>query len=108
MVNKYNDNNNPFDHDIKISVKNKKWWIIDFPYKIIYNYIKQQANFIWKTIKEIISDSHIKTDTVILIGKYSSNDILTSLIKKELIAFYIYIFIWKKIRILKKMIFFIF
>ena len=84
LVNKYNRNNCFFDNDIKLSVKSKNKWIIDFPYKIIYNYIKHQVNDICKTIKEILSESKVNIDSLIFVGGYCSNEILISLIKNEL------------------------
>ena len=83
LVNKFN-NTKCINKDIQLSVKSKKKWIIEFPYKIIYNYIQEQVNLICKTIKEIITDSSIKINTLIFVGGYCSNEILISLIKKGL------------------------
>jgi hypothetical protein len=81
LVKEYNGN--IYDNDLELIVKkNKKKWIIEFPYKIIYNYMKEQANSICKIINDIISKEGIKT--LIFVGGYCSNDILTELIKKGL------------------------
>ena len=81
LVKEYNDN--IYDIDLKLIVKkNKKKWIIEFPYKIVYNYMKDQANSICKIINDIISKESIKT--LIFVGGYCSNDILTELIKEGL------------------------
>ena len=84
LVNKYNNNFCLFNYDIQLSVKSKKKWIVEFPYKIIYNYIQKQVNLICKTIKNIISDFDKEIKTVIFVGGYCSNEILISLIKKGL------------------------
>ena len=44
FVDKYN--NNIKEIDLKLIVKSKRKWIIEFPYKIIYKYISHQANSI--------------------------------------------------------------
>ena len=62
--------------------KNKKKWIVEFPYKIIYNYIERQASSICKIINDINSNEEIKT--LIFVGGYCSNEILTKLIKNGL------------------------
>ena len=82
LINKYNDQ--CCDKELKLEVKSKKKWIIDFPYKIIYNYIKNQAIKINKVIKNIINKSKNKIDSIIFVGGYCSNDILIHLIKKDL------------------------
>ena len=54
MVDEYN--NNIYDDNVKLSVKNvKRRWIVEFPYEIIYNYMKIQADSICKIINEINS-----------------------------------------------------
>ena len=83
LINNYNDE--CYDYDLKLSVKSKKKWIIDFPYKIIYNYIKMQAMNINKAIKDIIKRSKNIIDSVIFVGGYCSNEILMYLIKKDLV-----------------------
>ena len=82
LINKYNNDCN--DNELKISIKSKKKWILEFPYKIIYNYIKKQAYLITKTIKNIVLSSKKKIDSVIFVGGYCSNEILISLIKSNL------------------------
>ena len=81
LVNKYNDNIN--DNNIKLSVRNsKKKWMIEFPYQIIYNYMKAQANSICEIINKISIKEEIKT--VIFVGGYCSNEIIVNLIKNNL------------------------
>ena len=41
-----------FDDDLKLKVKNKKKWIIEFLYKLIDNYILEQAKLIWEKMKK--------------------------------------------------------
>ena len=79
----YEYNINIFDKDLHLNViKSKRKWIIEFPYKILYNYIKAQANSICKIIKEILSKENIKT--VIFVGGYCFCEILLKLIKEGL------------------------
>ena len=81
LVKEYNDN--IYDNNLKLSVKkNKKKWIVEFPYKIIFNYMKTQANSICKIINEITEKEEIKT--LIFVGGYCSNEILLKLIKNGL------------------------
>lgn len=81
LVDEYNDNN--YDSELYLSVrKNKKKWIVEFPYKIIYNYMKKQADSICKIINEINSKEVIKT--LIFVGGYCSNEIIIKLIKNGL------------------------
>ncbi len=58
LLNKFNSTcpNNNF----KLNVKSKKKWVIELPYKIIYNYIEKQANLICEVIKKIVINSKKK------------------------------------------------
>ena len=79
LVKEYNDN--VYDNNLLLSVKkNKKKWIVEFPYRIIFNYMKAQADSICKIINDITSKEKIKT--IIFVGGYCSNEILIKLIKK--------------------------
>ena len=81
LVKEYNDN--VYDNNLLLYVKkNKKNWIVEFPYRIIYNYMKIQANSICKIINDIVSNEIIKT--VIFVGGYCSNEILLKIIKDGL------------------------
>ena len=82
LVNKYNSM--IYDGNQQLNIKSKKKWIIEFPYKIIYNYIKNQANLICKTIKDILSHSNTIIDSLIFVGGYCANSIIISLIKEGL------------------------
>ena len=82
LIKKYNNTIN--DNDLKISIKSNKKWMLEFPYKIVYNYIKKQAKSIVKVIKEIISSSKQNIDSIIFVGGYCSNEILIHEIKKKL------------------------
>ena len=73
-----------FDKDLKLGLKSKKKWIIDFPYKIIEKYIKKQSDLICNVICKILSSSKKNIDTIIFVGGYCSNEILTSSIKNKL------------------------
>ena len=85
IVNEYNKK--CINDDIKLKVKSQNLWIIELPYKIVYNYIKSQANLIYKTIKDIIDKNEskkIKINTIIFVGGYCSNEILMNFLKKNL------------------------
>ena len=76
-------NKNEIDNCLKLSiVKTKKKWIIDFPYKIVYDYMKIQANTICNIINNICSKTEVKA--LIFIGHYSSNEVIIHLINKGL------------------------
>ena len=81
LVEEYNSN--IFDDSLKLTVKKtKKKWIVEFPYEIVYNYMKMQANSICKIINDINIKEEIKT--IIFVGGYCSNEILLKLIKNDL------------------------
>ena len=81
LVKEYNDN--VYDNNLLLGVKkNKKKWILEFPYRIVYNYIKIQAKSICDIINDITSKEEIKA--IIFVGGYCSNEILLKLIKDNL------------------------
>ena len=81
LVQEYNDN--VFDSELSLSVKkNKKKWIVELPYQIIFYYMSNQANSICKIINDINSKESIKT--LIFVGGYCSNEIIIKLIKDGL------------------------
>ena len=83
LVDKYN-NFYVYNENLKLTIKSKKKWIIEFPYKIIENYIEIQATKICDVIRDILLSSNKKIDTIIFVGGYCSNNILTSSIKNQL------------------------
>ena len=88
LIDEYN--NSIYDDELHLRAKkNKKKWIVELPYKIIYNYMKKQVNSICKIINDINSKEEIKT--LIFVGGYCSNEILTELIKKGLDKVEIYL-----------------
>ena len=88
LVDRYN--NNLFDDSLKLSVRSQKKWIVEFPYKIINNYIEEQSEAICYEIKKIHSDSNMEIDSIIFVGGYCSNEILISKIKANLGEKYFY------------------
>ena len=81
LVKEYNDN--VYDNNLLLSVKkSKKKWIVEFPYRIIFNYMKTQTNSICQIINDIASKENIKT--IIFAGGYCSNEIILKLIKDDL------------------------
>jgi len=88
LVDEYN--NNIYDDNLKLSVKNvRRKWIVEFPYEIILNYMKIQVDNICKIINNIITKEEIKT--IIFVGGYCSNEILIKLIKNGLKNITIYL-----------------
>ena len=82
LVNKYNQKLK--DNDLKLIVKSKKKWIIDFPYKIIDIYMQEQANLICKEIKDILSRTEKEINTIMFVGGYCSNEVIVSKIRNGL------------------------
>jgi hydrogenase maturation factor HypF (carbamoyltransferase family) len=83
LINKYNeDEDTPEGCQLRV-IPNKRKWYVDFPYKIIYNYINEQSQHICDNINKII-DKNENIKTIIFVGGYSLNDILISLIKETL------------------------
>ena len=82
LIKRYN--NICFTEEMQIKVRSKKKWILEFPYKIIYNYIQKQAKSISDIIKDIIENCKYQINSVIFVGGYCSNEIIISLIKREL------------------------
>ena len=84
LINRYNKE--CFDRNLEIRVKSRKKWIVDAPYKIIYKYMKNQAISICTVIKDILNRTNFKINTIIFVGGYCSNEIIISLIRKEVDA----------------------
>lgn len=81
LVKEYNDNVEDSELTLRVK-KNKRRWIIEFPYKIIYHYMKLQANKICKIINDITKKEEIKT--IIFVGGYCNNKVILELIKNGL------------------------
>ena len=78
LINNYNKNIT--DKYLLLSVRNnKRKWIVEFPYAIIYDYIFNQAKSICKIINNINLKEEIKS--IILVGGYCANEVLLKLIK---------------------------
>ena len=83
LIDKYNKNCN--NNELKLIIRSKKKWIVGFPRKIIYNYIKKQVESISEIINNILKyDKEI--NSIILVGGYCSNEVLISEIKKQLLG----------------------
>lgn len=81
LIKKYN---NSVPKECKLIISSKKKWIVNFPYKIIYNYITNQSKYISDKMSNILSK--IKDiDTIIFVGGYCLNDILITSIKNNLL-----------------------
>ena len=83
LINKYNNKYNS-NSELKLEIVSNKKWLVDCPYKIIYNYIEKQAKLIAEQINNNLKISNKDIDTIIFVGGYSSNEILISSIKKYL------------------------
>lgn len=81
LIRRYNDYCK--EENLKISVKSKKKWIVELPYKIVYNFIRTQAKYICDQIKKILNKTSFNINTIIFVGGYCSNEIIISEIKKE-------------------------
>ena len=89
LVDKYNETVK--DDDLKLNVRSKKKWIIEFPYKIIENYIEEQSKLICKEIMDITSKIIEEINAIIFVGGYCANEVLISKIKNGLNKNYNYI-----------------
>ena len=88
LVKEYNDTIN--ESSLTLTVRNvQRKWIVEFPYEIIFNCMKNQANSISEIINEINSKEEIKA--IIFAGGYSSNEILINLIKNNLKNLYTFL-----------------
>ena len=90
LVNNFN-NDPDISEDCKISIKNKKKWILNFPYKIIYYLIKKLiVDETIKYINEIINYLRNSTKnkkeikTIILVGGMSANHSILELFQEAL------------------------
>jgi molecular chaperone DnaK (HSP70) len=82
LVNKYNEQLK--DNELKLVVKSKKKWMIEFPYKIIDIYMQEQANQICQEIKDILSRTKKEINTIMFVGGYCSNEVIISKIRNGL------------------------
>ena len=80
LVEEYNKN--VIDSYLKLFIISKRRWIIEFPYKIVYYYMKIQANTICNIINDICSKKKVKA--LIIVGIYSKNEVMINLIEKGL------------------------
>jgi len=81
LVEKYNKSVKK--DELKIKIKSSNKWIIVFPHKIIYYYIKEQVKSICELINKIL-DYEKRINSIILVGGYISNEVLVSEIKNQL------------------------
>ena len=72
------------DQQLTLKIKSSNKWVIQFPYKIIYNYIKKQVDIICNLIKEKINLSKSKINSIICVGGYCENKVLMEELEKSL------------------------
>ena len=81
LIDEYNDT--IYEKELYLSSKkSKNKWIIEFPFKIIYKFMKDQADLICEIINNILAKENIRT--IIFVGGYCYNELLLELIKKRL------------------------
>ena len=81
LVKQYNEKVN--ENELKLLIrKSKNKWIIEFPYAIIYHYMKKKADSICKIINDISKKE--KIEGIIFVGVLSYNEIILKLIQNGL------------------------
>lgn len=80
LVNQYNKN--CINNDWKVSIKNQSRWILSCPNKIFFDLIKNQAKKISSDIAKIYQNVE-DVESILYVGGYCSNEIITDYIKKE-------------------------
>ena len=65
-------------------MSSKRKWIIEFPFKIIYNFIKKKVDTICEIINNIIKNSDEEINLMIFVGGYSFNEILIIEIENQI------------------------
>lgn len=73
--------NNSCKKDWKVTISNEDLWILEFPYKIIFDLIENHAEKISNQISEIC-EKEKDIESIIYVGGYCSNDVLISYFKK--------------------------
>ena len=79
IVNNYN---NSCQEGWKVTIKNKKKWVLYFPYNIFFDLIKEHSKEISKQITQITQRVE-DIESILYVGGYCSNEILFSNIKDE-------------------------
>lgn len=80
LVDKYN--NNCKNKDWNVSMKNESRWILSCKNKIFFDLIKNQASKISLDISKIYQNVE-EVESILYVGGYCSNEIVTDCIKKE-------------------------
>ena len=81
LVDKYNKSIN--DKELKLKIKNKKWWIVEFPCKIIYNYIKNHVDYIYEIVYNVLKYNE-GINSIILVGHKYYNETLIQEMNEQL------------------------
>ena len=74
--------NNSCKKDWKVTISNEDLWILEFPYKIIFDLIENHAEKISNQISEIC-EKEKDIESIIYVGGYCSNDVLINYFKKK-------------------------
>ena len=74
--------NSSCKEDWKIRVSNEKFWILDIPYKIIFDLIEEHASCLAEQISEIYK-SVDNIESILYVGGYCSNEILINYLKNK-------------------------
>lgn len=79
LVDKFN---NSCPEGWKIKINSVKFWILEFPYKIIIDLIEEHGKKIANKISEIC-DNVREIESILYVGGYCSNDVLINYLKKQ-------------------------
>lgn len=79
LVNKFNKS---CKEGWKVDIKNEKFWILEFPNKIIFDLIEDHAKKIGAQISEICSQVK-DIESILYVGGYCANEVLIDLLKKN-------------------------
>ena len=79
LVEKYN---NSCKEGWKVDIKNEKFWILEFPNKIIFDLIEDHATKIGAQISEICNQVK-DIESILYVGGYCANEVLIDSLKKK-------------------------
>ena len=79
LVNKFNKS---CKEGWKVDIKNEKFWILEFPNKIIFDLIEDHAKKIGAQISEICYQVK-DIESILYVGGYCANEVLIDLLKKN-------------------------
>ena len=66
----------------KIKISSSKYWVLEFPYKIIFDLIEEHGRNIANKISEIYNQVR-RIESIVYVGGYCSNDVLINYLKDK-------------------------